>query len=74
VRERPDQNAGLGLVELPTLGLFCPVMAAAKAGEVAFASSAALVVRDRMILVALDGGPATARETARAVAHVDDVL
>jgi hypothetical protein len=74
VRERPDQNAGLGLVELPALSLFRPVMAAAKAGEVAFAGSAALVIRDRMVLVALDGRPAAARETARAVAHVDDVL
>src|SRR5215469_1762997 len=73
VRECPDQNAWLGLVELPPLGLFCSVMAAAKAGEVAFAGSAALVIRDRMVLIALGGWPSAARKTAGAVAHVDDV-
>ena len=74
VRERPYQNAGLRLVELPALSLFCPVMAATQAGQVAFAGAAALVVRDRVVLVALGGWPAAARETACAVAHVDDVM
>ena len=74
VRETPDKVAGFGLVKLPEFGLFRLVVPSAQACEVALACSSALVVGDRMVLIALHGGPAATREATRAPAHVDDVL
>jgi hypothetical protein len=73
VREPPDQDSWLGLVKPPALGLFSLVMPSAQTGEVAFAGSAALAVRDRMILVAARRRIAASREATSALADVDEV-
>ena len=52
VREFPDQNAWGGLEQAPALSLFSLVIPPAKGREVAFARSAALVVGQRMVVVA----------------------
>jgi hypothetical protein len=55
------------------LGLFSLVMPSAQAGKVAFAGPPALVVRDRVILVAARCRIAAAGEPTGALADVDHV-
>ena len=71
VREPPDQDSRLGLVEPPALDPFRLVMPSAQAGEVALAGPPALAVRDRMVLVAARRRIAAAGEPAGALANVD---
>jgi hypothetical protein len=73
VREPPEQDSWLGLVKPPALGLFRLVMPPAQAGKIAFAGPSALVVRDRVVLVAARRRTAAPGEATVAVADVDDV-
>ena len=73
VGKPPEQNSWLGLVKPPALGLFCLMMPPAKTGKVAFTGSSALVVRDRVILIAARRRITASGEAAGAVADIDDV-
>src|ERR1700722_13694292 len=70
----PSQDAGFGLLELPALGLFAPVMMPAQGREVAFAGQAALVPGGGVVQVAADRGTAAAGRGAGGVAGADQVL
>ncbi|MGC1159812.1 MAG: hypothetical protein WA891_18630, partial [Acidobacteriaceae bacterium] len=49
VREPPDQDAGLGLLEVPAGCLFRLVIPAAQGFQVAFAGAAAVIMGQRMV-------------------------
>jgi hypothetical protein len=73
VGEPPEQNSWLGLVKPPALGLFRLVMPSAQASEIAFTGPSALVVRDRVILVAARRRIAASGKATGAVADVDEM-
>ena len=63
----PDQDAGLGLVQPPSVGLLAPVMVPAQRRQVALARQAALVPGHGVVQVAAGRGPAAARAVHRAL-------
>ena len=71
--ECPFQVAGLGLLEVPAGCLLGRVMPTAKRRQIAFAGAAALVVGDRVVVIAAPGGPPAARKRARPIAVLDQV-
>ena len=74
VWELPDEDAGRGLVETPAPALFGLVMPSAKRRQIAFTRSSALVVRQRVVIVALSGDAPAARERAGPLPDLDDVM
>ena len=62
-----------GLAELPAGCLLGRVMPAAQGGQIAFAGAAALVVGDRVVVIAPPGGPPAAGERAGPVPVLDQV-
>src|ERR1035437_8715598 len=56
----PGEGAWLGLPEVPAGCLLGAVVASAERGEIAFARPAALVIRDRVVVVASAGRPPAA--------------
>ena len=69
----PGQDAWFGLVEPPAGFLLGLVMPAAQRIQIAFASLAALVVRDRVVVVTMRGRAAAAGVAAPAVPDLDQV-
>ena len=67
-------DAGLGLIKMPALRLFCPVVLAAERSEPAFAGASALIMRQRMIIVAALSGAAAAGSGAGPLPGFDDVM
>ena len=73
VREPPDEESWFGLVQPPALGLFGLVMPSAQTGEITLAGPSALVVRDRVVLVAACRRTTAAGEPTGALTDVDQV-
>ena len=73
VRESPGQGAGGGLAELPAGCLFGAVVATAQRRKIALARPAALVIGDRMIVVAAGRLPPAARKRTGPVPELDQV-
>ncbi len=69
----PVQQAGGRLFEPPAPRLFDLMMQAAQWRKVALAGQTALIIWDRMILIALPRWPPTSREHTRFVAYFDQV-
>src|SRR5579859_1932345 len=69
----PDQDAGLGLLQPPALGLFTSMVVTAQRRQIAFAGPAALVMRLGVVEVAGGGAAPAARRGARGVARLDPV-
>ena len=73
VREPPDQDTGLRLLEVPARCLLRLVILAAQGFQVALASPAAVVVGQRMIRIAAGRGAGAAGGSAGPLADLDDV-
>ena len=72
-RQRPDEDSGLRLIDMPPWCLFCLMVGSTEWTAVAFARSPVLIERNRMILIGVLSRSSAAGGAAAALPDVDQV-